>query len=204
MDPDCCRSGRMQLRRLLSKDGKPTGYWGIGGHYSTPTIVLNFPLPRSERACGFVRGWGTDTHAYPLCHCNPVLDVGVGNLVAVATAVRRRAFSLIEIATWFDRLTMSGCAPRNDRLKRVRPDGSVEAGAGSPAFAPDGRNAARRDCLTITLRRRPGGPSGPPAGPSLPSSWSPDPRGKSGWYWRGTNGRWEYGGRGFGRCIPRR
>ena len=29
--------------------------------------------------------------------------------------VCRRAFNLNEIATWFDRLTMSGCAPRNDR-----------------------------------------------------------------------------------------
>jgi hypothetical protein len=38
-----------------------------------------------------------------------------GNLVAIATADRRRVFSLIEIATWFDRLTMSGFAPRNDR-----------------------------------------------------------------------------------------
>ena len=28
--------------------------------------------------------------------------------------VRRRVLNLNEIATWFDRLTMSGCAPRND------------------------------------------------------------------------------------------
>ena len=27
----------------------------------------------------------------------------------------RRVFNFNEIATWFDRLTMSGCAPRNDR-----------------------------------------------------------------------------------------
>ena len=51
---------------------------------------------------------GSITHAYPLCHCDPVLDTGVGNLVAVATAVCRGVFNLIEIATWFDRLTMSG------------------------------------------------------------------------------------------------
>ena len=38
-----------------------------------------------------------------------------GNLAAVATVVCRRVFRLNEIATWFDRLTMSGCAPRNDR-----------------------------------------------------------------------------------------
>ena len=59
-------------------------------------------------------------HAYPLCHCDPVLDAGVGDPVAVATAVRRRMFNPIEIATWFDRLTMSGYAPRNDGLKWVR------------------------------------------------------------------------------------
>ena len=29
--------------------------------------------------------------------------------------VCQRVLSLNEIATWFDRLTMSGCAPRNDR-----------------------------------------------------------------------------------------
>ena len=28
--------------------------------------------------------------------------------------VCRRVFNLNEIATWFDRLTMSGCAPGND------------------------------------------------------------------------------------------
>ena len=50
-----------------------------------------------------------------ICHCDPVLDTKGGNLVAVAMMVRRRALSLNEIATWFDRLTMSGCAPRNDR-----------------------------------------------------------------------------------------
>ena len=53
-------------------------------------------------------------HTYPLCHCDPVLDAGVGNLVALAMVVCQRVFSLNEIATWFDRLTMSGCAPRND------------------------------------------------------------------------------------------
>ena len=30
--------------------------------------------------------------------------------------VCRRVFGLIEIATWFDRLTMSGYAPRNDKV----------------------------------------------------------------------------------------
>ena len=64
----------------------------------------------------------------------PALDAGVGNLVAVATVVRRRVFSLIEIATWFDRLTMSGCAPRNDRLKRVRVRGITGCGAGNPTL----------------------------------------------------------------------
>ena len=29
--------------------------------------------------------------------------------------VPRHVLNLNEIATWFDRLTMSGCAPRNDR-----------------------------------------------------------------------------------------
>jgi hypothetical protein len=38
-----------------------------------------------------------------------------GNLVAAAMVICRRVFNLNEIATWFDRLTMSGCAPRNDR-----------------------------------------------------------------------------------------
>ena len=46
------------------------------------------------------------SHAYPLCHCDPVLDSGVGNLVAVATAVRWRVFSPIEFATSFDKLGM--------------------------------------------------------------------------------------------------
>ena len=40
------------------------------------------------------------------CHCDPVLDAGVGNLVAVATAVRRHVFSIIEIATSLDKLGM--------------------------------------------------------------------------------------------------
>ena len=43
-----------------------------------------------------------------VCHCDPVLDAGVGNLDEVAGN---------EIAAWFDRLTMSGCAPRNERLR---------------------------------------------------------------------------------------
>ena len=33
--------------------------------------------------------------------------------------VCRRVFNLNEIATWFDRLTMSGCAPSNDRWGRA-------------------------------------------------------------------------------------
>ena len=37
-----------------------------------------------------------------------------GNLVAVAMMVTRRVLNPNEIATWFDRLTMSGYAPRND------------------------------------------------------------------------------------------
>ena len=48
------------------------------------------------------------------CHCDPVLDTGVGNLVAVAMMVPRSVLNLHEIATWFDRLTMNGYAPRND------------------------------------------------------------------------------------------
>ena len=50
-----------------------------------------------------------------ICNCAPVLDAGVGNLDGVAMVVCRRVFNLNEIATWFDRLTMSGYAPRNDR-----------------------------------------------------------------------------------------
>ena len=49
-----------------------------------------------------------------ICHCDSVLDAGLDNLVAVAMVVCRRVFNPNEIATWFDRLTMSGCAPRND------------------------------------------------------------------------------------------
>ncbi len=41
----------------------------------------------------------TPNRATPLRHCDPVLDTGIGNLVAAATAVRRRAINLIEIAT---------------------------------------------------------------------------------------------------------
>ena len=37
-----------------------------------------------------------------------------GNLVAVAMMVPRSVLNLHEIATWFDRLTMNGYAPRND------------------------------------------------------------------------------------------
>ena len=48
-------------------------------------------------------------------HFNLSLRAQRGNLVAVAMVVCRRVFNLNEIATWFDRLTMSGCAPRNDR-----------------------------------------------------------------------------------------
>ena len=33
----------------------------------------------------------------------------------------RRVFNLNEIATWFDRLTMSGYAPRNDMRETERP-----------------------------------------------------------------------------------
>ena len=50
-----------------------------------------------------------------VCHCDPVLDAGVGNLDEVAMVVHRRVLNLTGIATWFDRLTMSGCAPHNDR-----------------------------------------------------------------------------------------
>ena len=39
-----------------------------------------------------------DLNAHPLSRCDPVLDTGVGNLVAVAMAVRGRVFGLIEIA----------------------------------------------------------------------------------------------------------
>ena len=31
------------------------------------------------------------THTYPLCHCDPVLDAGVGNLFALAMHVVRQA-----------------------------------------------------------------------------------------------------------------
>ena len=50
-----------------------------------------------------------------VCHCDPVLDAGVGNLDEVAMVVHRRVLNLTGIAAWFDRLTMSGCAPHNDR-----------------------------------------------------------------------------------------
>ena len=49
-----------------------------------------------------------------ICHCDPVLDAGVGNLGAVATTVRRRVLNLIEITTSLDKLGISGYAPRND------------------------------------------------------------------------------------------
>ncbi len=51
----------------------------------------------------------------------PVLSLRAqrGNLVAVAMVISRRVFNLNEIATWFDRLTMSGCAPRNDNRKTL-------------------------------------------------------------------------------------
>ena len=52
---------------------------------------------------------------FEACHCDPVLDAGVGNLDGVAMVVHRRVLNLTGIAAWFDRLTMSGCAPRNDR-----------------------------------------------------------------------------------------
>ena len=42
-----------------------------------------------------------------------------GNLVAVAMMVPRHVLNLNEIATWFDRLTMSGCAPLNDNRKTL-------------------------------------------------------------------------------------
>ena len=44
-----------------------------------------------------------------------------GNLVAAAMVICRRVFNLNEIATWFDRLTMSGCAPRNDNRMTLHP-----------------------------------------------------------------------------------
>ena len=34
--------------------------------------------------------------------------------------VPRHVLNLNEIATWFDRLTMSGCAPRNDNRMTLR------------------------------------------------------------------------------------
>ena len=40
--------------------------------------------------------------------------------------VCRRVFNLNEIATWFDRLTMSGCAPRNDKVGTREADGTVD------------------------------------------------------------------------------
>ena len=43
-------------------------------------------------------------HAYPLCH----FERSVAIPVAVATAVSRRVFNLIEIATSLDELGMSG------------------------------------------------------------------------------------------------
>ena len=49
---------------------------------------------------------GQDDRGVGVCHCAPVLDAGVGSLDGVAGN---------EIAAWFDRLTMSGCAPRNDK-----------------------------------------------------------------------------------------
>ena len=52
----------------------------------------NFKTPR----------WLMRTHL----SLRPVLYAGVGNLVAVATAVRRHVFSIIEIATSLDKLGM--------------------------------------------------------------------------------------------------
>ena len=40
--------------------------------------------------------------------------------------VCRRVFNLNEIATWFDRLTMSGCAPRNDKVGTCEADRIVD------------------------------------------------------------------------------
>ena len=54
-------------------------------------------------------------HVDPLCHRDPVLDAGAGNLVAVAAAVWRRVFSRIGIATSLDKLGMSG---RSSQLQR--------------------------------------------------------------------------------------
>ena len=48
------------------------------------------------------------TRSTLICHCDPVLDAGVGNLVAVAMVVCRRVFNLNEIATSLDKLGMSG------------------------------------------------------------------------------------------------
>ena len=60
-----------------------------------------------------------------VCHCDPVLDAGVGNLDEVAMVVHRRVLNLTGIATWFDRLTMSGCAPHNDPGCAPHNDGAV-------------------------------------------------------------------------------
>ena len=69
-------------------------------------------------------------HAYPLCQtepaychceerpCPPVIASAAWQSrrrSAVAMMIPRRVLSRNEIATWFDRLTMSGYAPRNDR-----------------------------------------------------------------------------------------
>ena len=63
--------------------------------------------------------------------CGPVRTHSCERSVAissrVAIVVCRRVFSLIEIATWFDRLTMSGCAPRNDKVGTKSPVAPVPA-----------------------------------------------------------------------------
>ena len=66
-----------------------------------------------------------------ICHCDPVLDAGVGNLGAVAMVVCRHVLNINGIATWFDRLTMSGYAPRNDRWVRPSPPAPLPVGEGS-------------------------------------------------------------------------
>ena len=48
--------------------------------------------------------------------------------------VCQRVFNLNEIATWFDRLTMSGCAPRNDWGLRISPSPQPSPIKGEGAF----------------------------------------------------------------------
>ena len=57
--------------------------------------------------------------------------------------VCQRVFNLNEIATWFDRLTMSGCALRNDGALRISPSpqpSPIEGEGEGTGFYLDGQD----------------------------------------------------------------